>query len=74
MRKGDLYLWVTIKESKKDLGKLWEDIAQYGVNLTELGGGTAYVYGEVVMEIAVKVIAYCEQYGQVEVSLSAIGH
>ena len=73
MRKGDLYLWVTIKESK-DPRELWEKIEQYGVNLTDLGGGTAYVYGETIMETAVKVIAYCEQYGQVEVSLSAIGH
>ena len=74
MRKGDLYLWATIKESKKDFGELWKEIGQYGVNLTELGGGTAYVYGETIMETAVKVIANCEQYGQVEVSLSAIGH
>lgn len=73
MRKGDLYLWVTIKESKDARG-LWNDLERYGVNLTELDGSTAYVYGEVVMETAVKVIAYCEQHGQVEVSLSAIGH
>ena len=73
MNKGDLYLWVTIKESK-DSRTLWEKIKQYGVNLTDLGGGTAYVYGEAIMETAVKIIAYCEQYGKVEVSLSAIGH
>lgn len=72
MQKGDLYLWVTIKESK-DARSLWNDIERYGVNLTELDGSTAYIYGETDMMTATKVIAYCEQHGQVEVSLSAIG-
>ena len=73
MKNGDLYLWVTIRENTDPRG-LWEKIKPYGVNLTELGGGTAYAYGEVVMETAVKIIACCEQHGKVEVSLSAIHH
>ena len=71
MRRGDLYLWVTIKRFTDARG-LYEKVKGYGMNLTE-AIDTTYVYGNTDMETATKVIALCEQHGTTEVSLSHVG-
>lgn len=71
MKQGSLYLWVNIC-GLDNAKELWDEIGQYDVNLTEVGD-VSYVYGEVTMEIATKVIGCCERHGKTEVSLSMIG-
>lgn len=71
MKQGSLYLWVNIYGAE-NARELWDKIKPYDVNLTEVGD-TSYVYGEVTMETAVKIIGYCEQHGKTEVNLSMVG-
>lgn len=70
MKKGELYMWLTIRGLENAL-ELYKKIEQYKVNLTELEN-VAYVYGTVTMESAAKIIACCEQYGKVETELSMV--
>lgn len=71
MKNGSLYLWITIVGCD-DSAKLWNEIAEFKVNLTDLGE-TAYIYGEVTMETATKIISLANDYGETEVTLTTVG-
>ena len=71
MQKEALYLWITIVGCD-DPAKLWNEIAEFKVNLTDLGE-VAYIYGEVTMETATKIISLANDYGTTEVSLTTVG-
>lgn len=70
MKKGDLRMWLTLYGLENSL-ELYQKIEPYGVALSEMGN-VAYVYGNVTMEVATKIIGICEQYGKVETELSMV--
>lgn len=71
MKNGSLYLWITIVGCD-DPAKLWNEVAEFKVNLTDLGE-VAYMYGEVTMETATKIISLANDYGETEVTLTTVG-
>ena len=50
--------------------ELWEHIARYEVNLTDLDEFT-YIYGETNLEDALKIIRICALYGPLSIELSS---
>lgn len=70
MKKGDLYMWLTMHGLENSI-ELYRKIEPYGVSLTDMGN-VAYIYGNVTMETATKIIGICEQYGKVDTELSMV--
>lgn len=72
MKKGGLYLWVTMKDCDKGQ-EIYDRVKPRKINVTEMPG-TIYVHGDVPdIAVAVEIISICEEYGEAEVELASVG-